>query len=142
MIGVNCIWKSSSRLVSTIYSTQVRLVGSFKRATKLSLQTNHVGLLRAKLEENRPLTVTEWREVRTEILATDRQFNEVNIDATILGHCLPLGQLAVAKSYIAFLKEIDVEPNVATLGRLLRLYSISASKGAIDNQDRQDIINM
>lgn len=134
--------KSSRTLVSTIYNTQFRSVGNFKRAIKINLQTNHVGLLRAKLDENRPLSVAEWRVLRSEILATDRQFSEVNIDATIIGHCIPLGQITVAKSYVAFLKDIGVEPNIATLGRLLRLYSISAANGIIDDQDRQDIIKM
>lgn len=137
-----CILKSSWTLVSTIYNTQFRSVGNFKRAIKINLQTNHVGLLRAKLDENRPLSVAEWRVLRSEILATDRQFSEVNIDATIIGHCIPLGQITVAKSYVAFLKDIGVEPNIATLGRLLRLYSISAANGIIDDQDRQDIIKM
>lgn len=136
-LTTRCILK----LARTVYNTQFRFVGNFKRETKLNLQTNHVGLLRTKLDENRPLSVTEWQVLRSEVLH-DRQFSEVNIDATILGHCIPLGQLSVAKSYIAFLKEIGVEPNVATLGRLLRLYSISAANGIIDDQDRQDIINM
>lgn len=142
MFTTRYLLKSTRTLVSTIYNTQFRSVGNFKPAIKLHLQTNHVGLLRAKLDENRPLSVDEWRSLRSEILASDRQFTEINIDATILGHCMPLGQLTVAKSYVAFLKEIGVEPNVATLGRLLRLYSISASNGVIDDQDRQDIINM
>lgn len=136
----------SSTLVTTygplFFGSNFRSVGNFKRAIKLNLQTNHVGLLRAKLDENRPLSIAEWQSLRSEILTSDRQFNEVNIDATVLGFCIPLGQLTVAKSYIAFLKEIGIEPNVATTGRLLRLYGISAANGVIDDQDRQDIINM
>lgn len=139
---ITTVLKSCRPLVSPIYNTQCRLVGNFKRAIKLNLHTNHVELLRTKLAENRPLSVPEWRSLRSEILANDRHFSEVNIDATILGHCMPLGQLSVAKSYVDFLKEIGIEPNVATLGRLLRLYSISAANGAIDDQDRQEIIDM
>lgn len=142
MLTSRCIFKSSRTLISTIYNAQFRSVGSFKRAIKINLQTNHVGLLRTKLDENRPLTVAEWRVLRSDILATDRQISEVNIDATIIGHCMPLGQLTVAKSYVAFLKEIGVEPNLAVLGKLLRLYSISAGNGVIDDQDRKDILNM
>lgn len=116
---------------------------NFKRPVKLNLQQNHILLLRDKLEENRELTFNEWSELRHEILSSDRQINKVNIDASILGQCLPNGQLQVAKSYIRYLKtELGQQPNIATIGRLLRLYYLAYANGKLVNNEHQEILEM
>lgn len=133
------------RLLPLLLQQHRRSASQFKRTINLNLQPPQQNGLRTWLQENRPLTSTEWHRIRTDILTNDRQITEVNVDATILGQCIPDGQLLVAKSYVRYLQEIGVEPNVASLGRLLRLYHIAAAAGAgseLNNEDQMDIIRM
>lgn len=111
-----------------------------RRPKVVPVSTNHDSILKGRLTENRPLLTQEWSEIRSELIATDAFINEVNVDATILGRCLPAAQLEVGKSYLHFLRDIGIEPNLATVGKLLRLYH--ASEKVLTDEDQADIIKM
>lgn len=96
--------------------------------------------VKSRLAENRPLSSKEWTEIRSGIIAKDSFINEVNVDATILARCLPAAQLEVGKSYVGFLRDQGIEPNLATVGKLLRLYH--ASEKALTEVDKEDIVKM
>lgn len=110
---------------------------------------DHLDRIRARIDENRALSAAEWTELRNDLMLSSASssssasaLNEVNIDASILGQCLPDGRLTVGKSYVRFLRDSGREPNLATLGRLLRLYHMSATKNQLTADDRDDIVNM
>lgn len=131
------------RLLPLFANIRQRAASQYKRTPNLNLQPPQKSCLQTWLQENRPLTSAEWHKIRTDILTNERQITEINIDATILGQCIPDGQLMVAKSYVHYLREIGVEPNVASLGRLLRLYHIAGGGGVrLDDEDQKDIIRM
>lgn len=99
--------------------------------------------IQSKLSENRSLSADEWQTLRSEMLASgDRLITEVNIDATILGRCLPDGQLELGISYVRFLRDTGREPNLASIGRLLRLYHKGEEEGKLTDADREDIVQM
>lgn len=107
----------------------------------IPVSSNHADdALKGRLAENLPLPASEWAELRSGLIAADFFINEVNVDATILGRCLPAGQLEVGKSYLKFLHDQGIEPNLATVGKLLRLYHASAK--TLTAEDKEDIVKM
>lgn len=119
----------------------------YRRKQHLVIADDHFDRIRAKIDENRALSATEWTELRNELMATSASsstsaINEVNIDANILGQCLPDGRLTAGKSYVRFLRDTGREPNLATLGRLLRLYHMGATKNELSSDDREEIVRM
>lgn len=122
-----------------------RLASVHKRNSTPFVSQNQLSqlLLQSKLAENRALSADEWRILRSDLLASDdRSITAVNIDATILGGCLPDGRLEVGKSYVRFLRESGDEPNLASMGRLLRLYHMAEGQGRLSVADRGDIVKM
>lgn len=122
-----------------------RLASLHKRTTQpfVSQHQSNQLWLQSKLTENRALSADEWRALRSDLLASDdRSITAVNIDATILGGCLPDGRLEAGKSYVQFLRESGDEPNLASLGRLLRLYHMADVQGRLSDVDREDIVQM
>lgn len=141
---------SSSLLVGSVLRSvrtsqlQPRAAASiYKRTAKPFVASpDQFGPIQAALSENRALSDDEWRGLRTELLSGDGSINSVNIDATILGRCLPDGLLEAGKSYVRFLRASGLEPNLASVGRLLRLYHMGATQGALTDGDREDIVAM
>lgn len=115
-----------------------------QRATaSIYKRSTHQSIGSTLFNENRALSAAEWQTLRTDLLRTDRAVNEVNIDAMIMGCCLPDGLLDVGKSYVGFLRDCGREPNLATLGRLLRLYHSARTRGdALSAADCEDILQM
>lgn len=69
-------------------------------------------------------TVKDWTNVRKAILEHDLnrgQYSNHNIDAMILGHCVKTKQFDLGASYITFLNQEKIKPNLATIGKYLRL---------------------
>lgn len=118
----------------------VALSSAYKRNTAIPVSSNHDALLRSRLAENRPLASSEWAELRSGLIATDTFINEINVDATILGRCLTAAQLEVGKSYLDFLRDQQIKPNLATVGKLLRLYY--ANEKTLTDEDKADIVQM
>lgn len=117
---------------------QTAASSAHRRPKTVPVSSNHH--ITDRLAENRPLAAAEWAELRSALMATDTFITEVNVDATILGRCVPGAQLAVGKSYVAYLRERGIEPNLATVGKLLRLYHVS--EAALTEADKEEIVNM
>lgn len=122
---------------------RIAAASTYKRATH---PFNADALLssdnRQLINENRPLSDVEWQTLRNDLFGSDRSITEVNIDATILGHCLPDGLLETGKSYVRFLRVAGRQPNLATLGRLLRLYHNAQARGIrLSDRDCEDIVH-
>lgn len=116
----------------------------FTRSRFVYKSSEHIHeLIKETLTENRPLAKDEWDELRSNVLNSQNRITNVNIDAILLGYCIPSGKLDIGKSYIEYLKQSEVEPNAATIGSFLKLY-YSASKNniKITDDDRKDIIDL
>jgi hypothetical protein len=96
-----------------------RHVSQFKRSPILKFYGRNANIVNEILSSTGTvLNCEQWRDLRSEILQADRTVNQVNIDAIIMGQL----ELEKAKSYVDFLKHDGLEVNLATRGRILRLY--------------------
>lgn len=134
-LALRCLLRST-----TSSFLQTASVGAFKRSKLIGVSNEYEDLINTRLAENRPLSSAEWLELRTGLIATNRPISEINVDATILGRCVPDAQLEVGKSYFNFLHENGIKPNLATTGKLLRLYY--ASQNNLTEADKDSIVKM
>lgn len=142
MFGKVCMFQRALTLMRPVRLLLQPSVSSsiYRRPRNIPVSDNHDSLLKSRLAENRPLLTTEWAELRSELIATDTLINEVNVDATILSRCLPEAQLEVGKSYVKFLRDQGIKPNLATVGKLFRLYH--ASEKALTDEDKAEIVKL
>lgn len=125
-------------------------VSNFKPSQELLIDPkngNDTNILSNFLQKNRSLTIDEWTEIRSNLLKTTRSgITDYNIDAIILGQCMPNGQINVAKSYMSFLRSTNRNANLATIGRYLKLFYLAGIKGegnySITDADKKEIIDM
>lgn len=76
------------------------------------------------IENSQINSVNDWTNVRKAILEHELnrgQYTNHNIDAVIVRHCLKTKQYDLGTSYINFLSQQKVKPNLATIGKFLKL---------------------
>lgn len=119
-------------------------VSNFKRSQELYIDANEGTLLTEHLKNDRPLSKIQWTQIRTNLLAATRAgITDYNIDAIIVGQCMPNSQVNVAKSYMEFLHSTGRCANLATIGRYLKLLYYAASHNyTITSADKQEIIDL
>lgn len=64
---------------------------------------------------------TDWREIRQNLLSNSRNVTDKNIDALTLNYCLINKMYNVAFNYIDFLKDENIQINLATLGKYFKI---------------------
>ncbi|KAL7745692.1 hypothetical protein ACLKA6_009898 [Drosophila palustris] len=93
-------------------------------------------------ERNGELSNEDWQRVRHTLTDTYKYINGHNVDAVILGMCNTGEQLPVAKSYLRYLQTQGLEPNAATLGRLLRVYNAAYHIRALSDEEQSEIVHI
>lgn len=119
-------------------------VSNFKRSQELYMDANEGSVLSDHLKEDQPLSKTQWTSIRANLLAATRAgITDYNIDAIIVGKCLPNSQVNVAKSYMEYLRSTGRCANLATIGRYLKLLYYAANHNyTITATDKQEIIDL
>ena len=93
-----------------------------------------------EIRKNRPLSKKEWNVIRQTALESGRQINLVNVDASILGFCLgEKADLQMGKSYVNFLEKEGIDINLATMGKLLKMYVSSAKNNALNDEEQTEV---
>ncbi|XP_036339554.1 mitochondrial ribonuclease P catalytic subunit isoform X1 [Rhagoletis pomonella] len=105
-------------------NTLSRKASSYKR-TQLSVpHSDHLQSFKTELFQQRSeLKACEWEDLRNNLISKYKHININNVDAIILGLCGGADQLSLAKNYVRYLRGCGLEPNMATIGRLLRIYN-------------------
>ncbi|XP_004525120.1 mitochondrial ribonuclease P protein 3 [Ceratitis capitata] len=131
-----------------IACSTTRKSSAFKRPQLSVPHTDHLQTLKTDLFQQRSeLSPSEWKELRTSLISKYKHVSESNVDAMILGLCGCVEQLPLAKNYVHYLRGCGLEPNLASIGRLLRIYNAfyHASGGndsALSTEEQQDILNV
>ncbi|KAJ8929374.1 hypothetical protein NQ314_017955 [Rhamnusium bicolor] len=76
------------------------------------------------MENSQISSINDWINVRKAILEHEYnrgQYSKHNIDAMILGYCVNNKKYDLGSSYLDFLSQENIRPNLATLGRYLKL---------------------
>lgn len=84
----------------------------------------------------------DWSTVRNEMLNSSEYVSEKNIDLLTLNHCLKVCDYSLGKKYLEFLQQNDLEANLATTGRFLRLFYYAKLNNKISDKDEEDILSM
>lgn len=115
-------------------STFQRSSSNFKRSQFIA-KHDQLADIKAEYFHNREaLNNMEWMKVKELLMTNYKHINRHNVDAVIVGVCNDSQLLHLAKSYIKHLKDNGIEPNQATLGKLLRIYnSVYHAKGGMDD---------
>lgn len=93
-------------------------------------------------ERNCELSNEDWQKVKHILTNTYKYISGHNVDAVILGMCSTGEQLPVAKSYLKFLQGQGLEPNAATLGRLLRVYNAAYHLRVLSDEEQSEIVHI
>lgn len=98
-------------------------------AFKRTQDKRHADLVNTVIESSRINVLNDWKYVRSKILEHEfnrGQYTQHNIDAIILGYCACIKNCDLGTSYLNFLNKENIKPNLATLGKYLKLlYSIN-----------------
>ncbi|XP_062557657.1 mitochondrial ribonuclease P catalytic subunit [Armigeres subalbatus] len=126
-----------SQISRALLEASRNYAGVHQKAPNIRLPPSRITELKEKLNLSPVLSAAEWGNIRKGIL-DERRFNETNVDSTVLGMCVGLES---GKSYVKFLRENGVEMNLATVGKLLRLYRTEHSEGVeLNEEHRQEIV--
>ncbi|XP_067634905.1 mitochondrial ribonuclease P catalytic subunit isoform X2 [Eurosta solidaginis] len=121
---------------------------NYEQSQFATKHNDHLQALKVELNEQKNgLSVSEWEDLRKNLISTYKNINSVNVDAVILGLCGGPEVICLAKSYMHYLQSSGMEANIATIGRLLRIYNIAYhAKGghetALNAEEQQDILKM
>ncbi|CAH1971845.1 unnamed protein product [Acanthoscelides obtectus] len=94
-------------------------------------QVRHiVDVIGTVMDNTKVHSLNDWKIVRNTILEHEfnrGQYTNNNIDSKILGYCALKKDCDRGTSYLNFLKSEDIKPNLATIGKYLKLlYAINA----------------
>ncbi|XP_046384098.1 mitochondrial ribonuclease P catalytic subunit [Ischnura elegans] len=73
------------------------------------------------IKSSNDLTEEGMKEFRDKVVSVGNVVTSSNIDAVTIGMCASLRNMDFADAYLNFLKQRDVEVNVATMGRYMKL---------------------
>ncbi|XP_055915742.1 mitochondrial ribonuclease P catalytic subunit-like [Eupeodes corollae] len=93
-------------------------------------------------EDETHLCPSEWKKLRDELVANVRNIHLQNIDALILGQCNDTKDLPIAKNYIQFLESEGIQPNNASLGKLLKTYYLAGKDSKLSQSDELEIMKI
>uniref|UniRef100_A0A0A1XG55 Mitochondrial ribonuclease P catalytic subunit n=1 Tax=Zeugodacus cucurbitae TaxID=28588 RepID=A0A0A1XG55_ZEUCU len=149
------IFRQCKKISPYLSSLQLQLINhvarkssTYKRSQLSVPHTDHLLSVKKDLFEQRTeLSDSEWQELRNNLISKYKHISYSNVDAIILGLCGGTDQLSLAKSYVHYLRECGLEPNLASFGRLLRIYNSTYHKrGGNDTsltpEEKQDILDI
>ncbi|XP_017853139.1 mitochondrial ribonuclease P catalytic subunit [Drosophila busckii] len=120
------------------------LASQHKRRPQLGVvKSNQLEQLKANFFDSRnELNDDEWQSLRHTLIDSYKYIDAHNVDAYIIGLCGGAEQLQLAKSYVKFLKDQGKQPNGATLGRLLRVYSAAHGTRTLSDAEQSEILSI
>lgn len=89
-----------------------------------------------------PQTVPRWDSLKLDTLDKGRAITNINFDAKIMGLCITHKNLDAAKSFVSYIYDKNEKPNVATLGKFMRLYHVCKSEERVSSKEEKVILNM
>lgn len=125
-----------------------RKSSTYKRSQLSVPHMDHLLTVKKELFEQRTeLSDSEWQNLRNNLISKYKHMSNNNIDAIILGLCGGVEQLPLAKNYLHYLRGCGLEPNLASIGRLLRIYNRSYHKrggndASLTLEEQQDIFDI
>lgn len=128
------IFRQTKNLLPIFCSPQLinpltRKSSTYKRSQLSVPHADHLLDMKKELFEQRTeLSDSEWQELQNNLISKYKHITNSNVDAIILGLCGSIEQLPLAKNYVHYLHKCGFEPNLATIGRLLRIYNTSYHK--------------
>lgn len=84
----------------------------------------------------------DWKAVRDEVLKTSVHITENNVDVFTMDYFLNSSDYSLGKSYFDFLKENNLKPNLATVGKYLRLFYSAKKDSSISSNEEDYILHM
>ncbi|XP_064547198.1 mitochondrial ribonuclease P catalytic subunit [Drosophila montana] len=137
------ITKSAGRALT--HSPPCRLLASHhKRRPQLgAVPSDQLDQLKADyLDRRSELSNEDWHRVRNILTDSYKYINGSNVDAVVLGLCSSAEKLPLAKSYLSYLQAQGIEPNAATLGRLLRVYNAAYHTRTLSDEEQAEIVHI
>lgn len=99
-------------------------------------------LIAETLKDKSFKTVSDWHTVRNEIIQTNDHITENNVDFLMIDYCLSTHDFSLGKSYFEFLKQNNLKPNLATVGKYLRLIYYAKKDSGISSDEEEEIQSM
>lgn len=96
----------------------------------------HRDIIQLTIENAKLTSLNDWTNVKKAILEHEfnrGRFTTHNIDAVIMGHCINSKRLDLGVSYIDFLSQENIKPNLATVGKFLQLIYLRNYKDCLDS---------
>lgn len=84
--------------------------------------------------------VQDWKTVREQMVKADGPLTESNVDLLTMEHCFNTSNYSLGKSYYTFLLKNGLKPNLATIGKYLRLFYYAQKD--INFEDEDEILAM
>nr|CAI5838402.1 unnamed protein product [Callosobruchus analis] len=84
----------------------------------------YINIVNTVMENSTVKSLNDWKNVRNSILEHMYNFGKYtkdNIDAVILNYCANKKDCNLGTSYLNFLKKENIKPNLATIGKYLKL---------------------
>lgn len=156
---IRVFWNNINIITVSNYSkTPTKNDDIIKLSSSITLNKNNSINDNLKVLRNhlKPFASVEWKEIRQNLIKTQKRINDINVDATILGllcsnennddqnQNLLKNSLNIAKNYIEFLKNEGIELNNAILGRLMKIYyfTYKFDSKQITEEDKKDVLNL
>ncbi|XP_053951219.1 mitochondrial ribonuclease P catalytic subunit [Anastrepha ludens] len=147
------IYRQSANLLRSSTALQkvndaARKSSAYKRPQLSIPHTDHLQTLKTQLFQQRSeLNPSEWEELRNDLISKYKHISTSNVDAIIMGLCDGAEKLALAKNYVHYLRGCGLEPNRATIGRLLKIYNAAyhargGSDTALTVEEQQCILEI
>ncbi|XP_053695978.1 mitochondrial ribonuclease P catalytic subunit [Sabethes cyaneus] len=119
-------------------SSQRLYAGIHQRNPLIKLPAERLNDLKDRLYGGPLPSATDWSDIRKNIL-DERRFTAANVDSTVLGLC---SSLEFGKSYVDFLRSKGYALNLATIGKLLRLYRVQHTNGQLNDEEQKEILDI
>ncbi|XP_056636669.1 mitochondrial ribonuclease P catalytic subunit [Diorhabda sublineata] len=123
------ILKQLNRLYVRNYSFKKNILPQKKQVTQNYL---------VEAIENKIITQRDWKLVRQDIIdnVDNRgQYTKNNVDSLILGYCIKENKFDLGSHYINFVKEENISPTLAFIGKHLKfLYEVNKEKRFINGE--------
>lgn len=94
------------------------------------------------LKEKPVASATDWKNIRNEVLKKSDYVTEKNVDLLTMECCLSICDYSLGKSYLDFMQQIGIPPNLAVIGKFLRLFYYSKLNSEISKEEEDTVLNM
>lgn len=114
------------------------------RVCKPTLSQKHprAMIISKSLEDFNIKSTDDWGRFRQNILNTNHGINVNNIDALTLAVCTTEEKYDLALLYLEYLKEANVDLNLATMGKYLKLLYLIYKDKELDEKTEKKILEM